>query len=176
MTHMANLTYLCLISNGLFGKVFVILDSRKLQIILMQYSFRFFVSWIISAVLMYAAFYFWHGVFLNDLNNISFSKTLFLLLAALVYLVISYVLYRVYEMRLLNQIISSTLLRGIAAGVAVGFTLFATVTVLGISFTKHMTMTYMLADCLWQMTEQVLGGIIIAIGKAVLFEPKPEEA
>jgi hypothetical protein len=125
---------------------------------------------------MYAAFYFWHGIFLNDLNNISFSKTLFLLLAALVYLVISFVLYRVYEMRLLNQIISSTLLRGIVSGVIVGFVLFAAITVLGISFTKNMTMTYMMADCLWQMAEQVLGGIVIAIGKAVLFEPKPEEA
>lgn len=142
----------------------------------MQYSFRFFVSWIISAVLMYAAFYFWHGIFLNDLDNISFSKTLFLLLAALVYLVISFALYRVYEMRLLNQVISSTLLRGIVSGIVVGFMLFAVITVLGISFTKSMTMTYMLADCLWQMAEQVLGGIIIAIGKAVLYEPKPEEA
>lgn len=142
----------------------------------MQYSFRFFVSWIISSIVMYAAFYFWHGIFLNDLDNISFSKTLFLLFAALVYLVISFVLYRVYEMRLLNQIISSTLLRGIVSGVIVGFVLFAAITVLGISFTKNMTMTYMMADCLWQMAEQVLGGIVIAIGKAVLFEPKPEEA
>lgn len=142
----------------------------------MQYSFRFFVSWILSAVCMYAAFYFWHGIFLNDLNNISLSKTLFMLLAALVYLVISFIVYRVYEMRLLNQYVPSTLLRGILSGLLVGFTLFSVITVLGISFTKHMTMTYMLADCLWQMAEQVIGGIIISIGKAVLYEPKPEEA
>lgn len=142
----------------------------------MQYSFRFFVSWIAAAILMYAAFYFWHGIFLNDLNSISFSKALFLLLTALVYLVISYVLYRVYEMRLLNRFISSTLVRGIVSGILLGFILFAITTVLGISFTKHANMTYMMADCLWQMTEQVLGGVIIAIGKAVLYEPKPEEA
>ena len=148
----------------------------KIYNLLMQYSFRFFVSWIVSAVLMYAAFYFWHGIFLNDLNNISFPKALFLLLAALVYLVVSFVLYRVYEMRLLNQFISSTLLRGVASGIIVGFVLFAATTVLGISFTRHMTMTYMLVDCLWQMAEQVLGGVIIAIGKAVLYEPRREEA
>lgn len=141
----------------------------------MQYSFRFFVSWILSAVFMYAAFYFWHGIFLNDFSNITFSKTLFMLLAALVYLVISFIVYRVYEMRLLNQYVPSTLLRGILSGLLVGFTLFSVITVLGISFTKHMTMTYMLADCLWQMAEQVIGGIIISIGKAVLYEPKPEE-
>lgn len=142
----------------------------------MQYSFRFFVSWIISAIIMYAAFYFWHGIFLNDLDNISFPKPLFLLLAALVYLVISFVLYRVYEMRLLNHIISSTALRGVVCGIVVGFVLFAVITVLGISFTKNINLTYMMADCLWQMAEQVIGGIVIAIGKAVLYEAKPEEA
>lgn len=167
---------MCLISNGLFGKVFVLLDSEKDYNLLMQYSFRFFVSWIVSAILMYAAFYFWHGIFLNDLDSISFPKALFLLLTALVYLVISYVLYRVYEMRLLNRFISSTFLRGIISGILLGFILFSITTVLGISFTKQANMTYMMADCLWQMTEQVLGGIIIAIGKGVLYEPKPEEA
>lgn len=142
----------------------------------MQYSFRFYVSWIVSAILMYAAFYFWHGVFLNDLKNISFSKPVFLLLAALVYLVISFILYRVFETKLLNQFIPSTLFRGIAAGVLVGFSLFSFITVLGISFSRHITMKYLLADCLWQVAEQVFGGIIISIGKAVLYEPKPEEA
>lgn len=141
----------------------------------MQYSFRFFVSWIVSAIVMYAAFYFWHGVFLNDLNNITFSKALFLLLAALVYLVISYVLYRVYEMRLLNKFVSSTFFRGILSGIILGFILFAIITVLGISFTRHMNMKYMMADCAWQIAEQVLGGLIISLGKGLLFEPTPED-
>jgi len=141
----------------------------------MQYSFRFFVSWIVSAVVMYAAFYFWHGIFLNDLNNISFSKTLFLLLAALVYLVISYVLYRIFEMRLLNKFVPSTFFRGIVSGVILGFILFSVITVLGISFTKNMNMTYMMADCAWQVAEQIIGGLIISIGKAVLFEPSPDD-
>jgi hypothetical protein len=124
---------------------------------------------------MYAAFYFWHGVFLNDLNNITFSKALFLLLAALVYLVISYVLYRVYEMRLLNKFVSSTFFRGILSGIILGFILFAIITVLGISFTRHMNMKYMMADCAWQIAEQVLGGLIISLGKGLLFEPTPED-
>jgi hypothetical protein len=141
----------------------------------MQYSFRFFVSWIVSAIVMYAAFYFWHGIFLNDLNNITFSKALFLLLAALVYLVISYTLYRIYEMRLLNKFVYSAFLRGIISGVVLGFVLFSVITVLGISFTKHVNMKYIMADCAWQIAEQVLGGIIISIGKGLLYEPTPEE-
>jgi hypothetical protein len=80
--------------------------SRKILILhSMLYSFRFYVKLDIAAVLMYVAFYFWHGVFLNDLNRITFSKGLFLGLAALVYLVISFTLYRTYESKLLEKYI-----------------------------------------------------------------------
>src|SRR5688572_347941 len=99
----------------------------------MHYSFRFYLSWIISAVLMYVAFYFWYGVFLNDLNIISFSKGLFLGLAALFYLVISFILYRTYESKLLTKYITPPILRGVVSGIFLGFFLFAIVTVLGIS-------------------------------------------
>lgn len=140
----------------------------------MLYSFRFYLSWIISAVLMYVAFYFWHGVFLNDLNRISFSKGLFLGLAALVYLVISFLLYRTYESKLLAKYISQPILRGVVSGVFLGFILFALVTVLGISFTKDVNLTYILADCVWQIAEQIIGGLVIGLCKVIIFEPIPE--
>ncbi len=122
----------------------------------MLYSFRFYLSWIVAAVLMYVAFYFWHGIFLNDLNRITFSKGLFLGLAALVYLVISFVLYRTYESKILEKYISQPMLRGIASGFIIGFILFALVTVLGVSFSKNINMTYIMADCVWQIVEQIL--------------------
>lgn len=140
----------------------------------MLYSFRFYLSWILAAVLMYVAFYFWHGVFLNDLNRISFSKVLFLSLAALVYLVISFILYRTYESKLLSKHISHPILRGVVSGFAIGFVLFSLVTVLGISFTKNVNFTYILADCAWQIAEQVIGGVVIGLGKLIIFEPIPE--
>lgn len=140
----------------------------------MLYSFRFFLSWIIAAVLMYVAFYFWHGVFLNDLNRITFSKGLFLGLAALVYLVISYVLYRTYESKFIEKYLPQPMLRGVVSGLIIGFILFAFVTVLGISFSKDINMTYILADCAWQIAEQILGGLIIGLGKVLIFEPVPE--
>lgn len=140
----------------------------------MLYSFRFYVSWIVAAVLMYVAFYFWHGVFLNDLNRITFSKGLFLGLAALVYLVISFVLYRTYESKILDKHISQPMLRGVVSGFIIGFILFALVTVLGISFSKDINITYIMADCAWQIAEQVIGGLIIGLGKILIFEPIPE--
>ncbi len=123
---------------------------------------------------MYVAFYFWHGIFLNDLNRISFSKALFLGLAALVYLVISFVVYRTYESKLLQKHISQPMFRGVVSGVLVGFILFATVAVLGVSFTNNVNATYLIADCAWQIAEQVIGGLIIGLGKIVIFEPIPE--
>ena len=140
----------------------------------MLYSFRFYVTWILAAVLMYVAFYFWHGVFLNDLNRISFSKVLFLGLAALVYLVISFVLYRTYESKFLSKYISHAIFRGVISGFIIGFILFSVVTVLGISFTKNINFTYILADCVWQIAEQVIGGLVIGLGKLTIFEPIPE--
>ena len=120
---------------------------------------------------MYAAFYVWHGVFLNDLNHIHFSKLLFFVLVALVYFVISYVLYRTYEIKLLDKYFSNAIIKGVAAGCIVGFFLFAVVAVLGVSFTKQVNTTYLLADCIWQVVEQIIGGVIIGFGKLFIFEP-----
>lgn len=140
----------------------------------MQYSHRFYISWLASALLMYVAFYVWHGLFLTDLSQIRFSKSLFLILVGLVYLVISFVLYRIYELKVFDKYFSNALLRGVTAGFILGFILFAIVAVLGISFTKHINSTYLIADCLWQIAEQIIGGVIIGLGKILIFEPHPE--
>lgn len=140
----------------------------------MLYSFRFYLSWILAAVFMYVAFYFWHGIFLNDLSRISFPIVLFLGLAALVYLVISFIVYRTYESKFLQKYISQPLLRGVVSGFLIGFILFSLVTVLGISFTKNINFTYIIADCAWQIAEQIIGGLVIGFGKLFIFEPIPE--
>lgn len=139
----------------------------------MQYSVRFFVSWIVAAVVMYSAFYVWHGLFLNDFNSLSISKPVFFGLSALVYLAVSYVLYRAYSSKLTAKI-SSNFLRGLLVGAALGFVLFAVITVLGISFTKNVTFTYLVADCAWQMVEQCLGGLVMCVCQFLIFEPSPE--
>jgi len=119
---------------------------------------------------MYGAFYIWHGVFLNDLNSITFPRVIFLGLAALVYLAISFVLYRTYESKLFNKLFFYPMFRGIASGFFIGFLLFSFVTVLGISFSKNINFTYILADCAWQIVEQIIGGLIIALGKIMIFD------
>ncbi len=140
----------------------------------MNYTVRFYISWIIAAIVMYSAFYMWHGVFLNDFKHITVSKPLFLFLAALVYLAISFVLYRIFESKTLSRKIQSPLLKGIVSGILIGFMMFAVVFVLGVSFTKTMSLTYLVADFSWQIIEQILGGIILGFGKLFIFEPHPD--
>lgn len=137
---------------------------------------RFYISWIVSAIIMYGAFYLWHGVFLNDLTRISFSKTLFLVLAALVYLIISIVLYKLFESEFLSNKIQNPVSKGLISGLILGFVLFAVVTVLGISFTKSISIEYIALDFVWQIFEQALGGVIVGLGKVFIFNPISEMA
>ena len=102
---------------------------------------------------MYVAFYVWHGVILNDFKQIQFPIVWFICLSAFAYLVISYLLYRVFETKLLD-FFDNLLLRGFISAVVVGVSLFAIMTVLHISFTKNMTSTYLITDFFWQIIEQ----------------------
>ena len=49
---------------------------------------RFFISWLLSSLLMFLLSYVWHGIFLTDLSRLSYPKALFLFFAAIVYLMI----------------------------------------------------------------------------------------
>lgn len=139
----------------------------------MRFTFRFFVSWITSAIAMYSAFYVWHGIFLNDFKQIQFPLTWFLFLSAFAYLVISYIAYRVFETKILSTI-DTLVLRGFVTALIVSVSLFAIMTVLHISFTKNVTSTYLMVDFFWQIMEQSLGALFIVIGKAYIFEPPPQ--
>ena len=136
----------------------------------MRYTLRFFLSWILGAIAMYVAFYVWHGVILNDFKQIQFPIVWFILLSAFAYLVISYILYRVFETKILAYF-DSILMRGFISALIVGISLFAIMTVLHISFTKNMTTTYLITDFFWQIVEQSVGALFIVLGKQFIFEP-----
>ena len=140
----------------------------------MRYTMRFFLSWILSATAMYSAFYAWHGMVLNDFKQIEFSMTLFLLMTAIAYLIISFLLYRVFETKIMG-FFDSMYLRGFVASAVVGLSLFIIMTVLHIQFTKNVTSTYLMVDLCWQIAEQCIGGIFIVLCKHFVYEPPAEE-
>lgn len=127
----------------------------------MKFNLRFFISWILSAVAMFSLFYIWHGYFLNDFKRIEFPYTWFVSFAAFTYLIIAFGLLFIFESSLLRRI-ENIFMRGIATGASVGFILFMIVTVIHISFTRQLTASYLMIDCLWQVAEQTIGGLIIA--------------
>ena len=136
----------------------------------MRYTLRFFISWIIAAIAMYGAFYVWHGVVLNDFKQIQFPIIWFVLLSAFAYLIISFILFRVFETRIL-VFFDSIWMRGFLAAVIVGVSLFAIMTVLHISFTKNMSTTYLITDFCWQIVEQSIGVVFMVLAKHFIFEP-----
>jgi len=139
----------------------------------MRFTLRFYLSWIVAAIAMFASFYVWHGLVLNDFKNIQFSPVWFMLFSAVAYLIISFILYRVFETKILS-FFDSLLFRGFITAMVVGISLFVIMTVLHITFTKNMTTTYLITDFVWQIVEQSIGAIFIVAGKQFIFEPDPE--
>ena len=135
---------------------------------------RFFIAWILSAALMYLAFYIWHGLVLTDLYRISFPKTIFLIFAAITYFVVSFVLYKVFEFKIWNRITNNVFVKGILSGALVGGLLFIITTVVGISFTSKLSLTSLVLDLGWQIFEQTLGGLVVALCHAFIFIPDLE--
>lgn len=139
-------------------------------------TLRFFISWLVASVLMYVAFYAWHGVYLNELSKLSISsKTLFYVFAAITYLVIGFLVFKVYELKFLKHLIKSIFMRGIIAGAFVGGLVFVVTKVTGIGFSPGFSLKYMLFDGAWQVTEQIAGGLIMALGQVFIYDPVLEE-
>ncbi len=138
-------------------------------------NFRFFVSWIVGAIVMYVAFYFWHGIFLDELSRINYSRGLFFIFAALSYLVISFLLFRIYEMKALKKYISNMFLRGLVAGVLLAGVVFVVTRVTGVGIGTSVTLKHLLLDVSWQTIEQCVGGIIMALGQLFIYDPVLEE-
>jgi hypothetical protein len=141
----------------------------------MKIGSRFFLSWIFSAVVMFTLFYIWHGIFLNDFKRIQFPISWFITFATLIYLIFGAGIYFLYEAQIMKKF-DNFFLRGIITGLVAGFVLFMIATVVNISLTKNLSMKHLMVNCVWQMTEQTIGAIVVALFKVFVREPHLEEA
>ncbi len=141
----------------------------------MKFNTRFFVSWILGSIIMYALFYMWHGVFLNDFKKINFPLTWLLIFTAIAYVTISFLTYAVYESKPMKNIYNF-FVRGITAGALVGFIIFVVSTVVTISISRNLSAKHLVFDCIWQITEQTIGGIVMAVVKVFVIDFSHEEA
>jgi hypothetical protein len=123
---------------------------------------RFFFTWIISSIAMFILSYVWHGVILNDFSKLSYPKEFFLILAAITYVFIGFVLVKFYEAKIFEKTFyHKPLLRGIVKGTLCGIIFFLIATVVGVSFNTGSGLKNFALDFVWQVLEQGIGGFVV---------------
>ncbi|HRH70070.1 MAG: hypothetical protein JNL43_03460 [Flavobacteriales bacterium] len=121
---------------------------------------------LLAGTVMFLLSWVWHGLALTDLQELAVPKPLYFVLAGLVYTVIGFALTILVHKAIQYEWIS--LKRGFPfsaalVGAAVGFFVYLLIFVLGMSFAKS-GMVHVVADVLWQMLEQGLGGLCVSLG------------
>lgn len=139
----------------------------------MKFGLRFFLSWLISALVMFALFFLWHGVFLNDFKRIQFPLFWFQVFAAFTYLLFGIALYLLFESSLMKKV-RNLALRGVVSGFILGFTVFMVASIVNISLTRHLSINHLMVDCVWQIAEQIIGGMVLVLLKVLIHEPQAE--
>lgn len=127
---------------------------------------RILFPWLLSAIVMMAISYAWHGLALTDIMDLKIELWLYLVLTGLAYLVIGLLLTLGVHFLIAREWISmktafpvKTMFAGAAAGVVVY--LFALVS--GLSFASH-GIQHAVVDLLWQLVEQGIGGLMVGLG------------
>ncbi len=96
-----------------------------------------------------------------------------MLIAAFVYLFLGYCVAKSFSIPFLaTKYKRKPFSRGIAGGAICGLSFYIISTVLGISFTTTITVKHLLYDSLWQVIEQGIGGVIVAITHIFIYEPE----
>ena len=120
---------------------------------------------------MFVLSYAWHGIFLTDFSRLSYPKELFLIFAALVYLIIGFVIAKAIDVKLLDKYFKrKPILKGAVVGAALGFAFFLISTVVGVSFSTGSKLENLLLDVCWQVTEQCIGGVVVGVAHIFVFD------
>jgi len=134
---------------------------------------KFFLSWLFSSVIMFSLSYAWHGIFLNDLQRLSYPLEFFLTGAILVYLLLGFLLTKIYQFKYPVRIARRPIIRGIISGVLLGVLAYLSALVIGVSFSSELTPLQILFDMGWQVAEQTIGGIAVGIVYIWIYEGNP---
>lgn len=131
------------------------------------------ITWIVSSLVMFTASFLWHGVFLNDFSRIAYPKVIFFIIASVVYLIIGFMITKAYEIQYQNIIQRKPRLKGLITGAICGLMIYLITIVVGVSFSKTMTIEYLFIDLSWQMFEQALGGLTVGMAHIIVNRRMP---
>lgn len=140
---------------------------------------RFFISWLLSTIVMFGVSYLWHGTVLNDFERLNYPEPIFFSCAAVAYLIIGLALNKahekfkkyVYDKSTLESFKSKPILKGMITGAMCGFSVYIIALVVGISFNYNLSLQNILLDLSWQITEQTIGGLVVGVMYRIFYIP-----
>ena len=133
---------------------------------------RFFGSWMFATSGMFILSYIWHGLILSDFDGLTYPKRLFTLVVVLIYIIVGYAVTKSFSIPYLAvKYKKRPLKRGFWGGALIGFILFLVTTAVGVSFSTVYSFKHLLYDSVWQIMEQGMGGVIVAFGHIMIYEP-----
>ena len=141
-----------------------------------MFNSRFYFGWLLSAVLMYSAFYIFHGMLTNDILKLTIPKTLFLSVAAVVYLVVAFGMSLLYKSTSLKKNIKHPYKRSLLIGILTALFMYGVAFTVGISFSFKVTMFNLLVDVSWQLIEQSIGAFFIAVANTFFYREEENHA
>ena len=124
---------------------------------------------------MFSISYLWHGVILNDLERLSYPVEIFFTGCVITYLILGFLVTRIYDMNFPKRIAKRPFIRGLLAGSSLGIATYIVSLVIGVSFNSEITPGYILFDMLWQAVEQTFGGITVAFVYIYIYDGNPVE-
>jgi len=141
-----------------------------------MFNGRFYFGWLLSAVVMYLAFYLFHGVITNDIIKLSIPKSLFLSVAAVVYLIVGLGMSLLFRSTSLKKSIKQPFKRSLLIGILTALFMYGVAFTVGISFSFKVTMLNLLVDVSWQLIEQNIGAFFIALANTLFYREEDQHA
>ncbi len=132
------------------------------------------MGWLLSATLMYVAFYVFHGLLTNDLVRLTLPTSVFLSVAAFVYLMVAFGMSVAFKSTTLKKNIRLPFKRALLIGILSALFLYAVAFVVGVSFSYQITPLNAMVDIGWQLIEQCLGAFVVSITNTLFYREEEE--
>ena len=124
---------------------------------------------------MFSLSYLCHGIFLNDLQRLSYPKEIFLIGSIITYLILGFLLSNIYQMKFPAPIAKKPIVRGLISGFLLGIATYIVAMVVGVSFDNEVKIQYVLFGLCWQAIEQTFGGITVGFIYIWIYDGNPAE-
>ena len=111
---------------------------------------------------------------MNDYSMINYPLGIYLVSASVVYLVIGFLLNRIFVAEFLDRFTEKPIVRGLFSGIALGIIVYMVALVVGVTFTQGLELKYLVFDIVWQTIEQCVGGLVVGLVYFWVFEHQPQ--